>query len=155
MVAESLSFKAHCCLFKFPNTVLFCWARRVQPAHQQPWSGDMKNKFKNVAYHDTHTYLSHPFMQSHTLLLTKRQLLLQAVPASFVRHRVCLPSNHPQQPAAGAQRQHSSCSSSAGMGKASTALSKRLHAFVGGRVQGVFFRSYTKVCRTQPGHTRY
>jgi hypothetical protein len=31
------------------------------------------------------------------------------------------------------------------MGKASTALSKRLHVYVSGGVQGVFFRSYTKV----------
>jgi hypothetical protein len=31
------------------------------------------------------------------------------------------------------------------MGKASTALSKRLHVHVSGGVQGVFFRSYTKV----------
>jgi hypothetical protein len=35
------------------------------------------------------------------------------------------------------------------MGKASTALSKRLHAYVSGGVQGVFFRSYTKVCCAQ------
>jgi hypothetical protein len=41
----------------------------------------------------------------------------------------------------------SSVNSSQGgsMGKASTALSKRLHAYVSGNVQGVFFRSYTKV----------
>ncbi|WIA21897.1 hypothetical protein OEZ85_004267 [Tetradesmus obliquus] len=30
------------------------------------------------------------------------------------------------------------------MGKASTSLSKRLHVFVSGRVQGVFFRNYTR-----------
>jgi hypothetical protein len=49
---------------------------------------------------------------------------------------------------AGPQRQRVTAAAS-GMGKASTALSKRLHAFVSGGVQGVFFRSYTKVPAVQ------
>lgn len=81
----------------------------------------------------------------HTLLRTsstapcsvgRRQLVFLSTTAAAV-----LPVIQQQRPITSSR----ASSSTKAMGKASTSLSKRLHAFVSGGVQGVFLRSYTKV----------
>lgn len=74
---------------------------------------------------------------------TRPLLLTRRAPPLYVRRPHSNSSSSPL----------NTCQGSSGMGKASTALSKRLHAYVIGGVQGVFFRSYTKSKAAELGLT--